>query len=123
MKKLLGTLFGVAVFLSFFCNGIEAQAKAEDTILKGIYIDEIDVCGMTVAEAKAAVNEKVMARMETPITLKCVGDNEIVITPADLGMEWSNPEIVDELIDRSEANNGFLRSDAPYIHTANCHRP
>jgi hypothetical protein len=36
MKKLLGTLFGVAVFLSFFCTGIEAQAKAEDTILKGI---------------------------------------------------------------------------------------
>ena len=105
MKKLLGTLFGVAVFLAFFCTGIEAQAKAEDTILKGIYIDEIDVSGMTVAEAKAAVNAKVEARLATPITLKCVGDNEIVITPADLGMEWSNPQIVDELTQLGQAGN------------------
>ena len=55
MKKLLGTIFGVAVFLSFFCNGVEVQAKAEDTFLNGIYIDEIDVSGMTVQEAQAAV--------------------------------------------------------------------
>ena len=105
MKKLLGTLFGVAVFLTFFCNGIEVQAKAEDVILKGIYIDEIDVSGMTVAEAKAAVNAKVAARMETPIVLKCVGDNEIVVTPADLGMEWSNPQIVEDLSELGQVGN------------------
>jgi len=105
MKKLLGTLFGVAVFLSFFCIGIDVHAKAEDTILKGIYIDEIDVSGMTVAEAKAAVNAKVAARMETPITLKCVGENEIIITPSDLGMKWSNPQIVDELSGLGQVGN------------------
>ena len=105
MKKLLGTLFGIAVFFSFFCNELEVQAKAEDTILKGTYIDEIDVSGMTVTEAKAAVTAKVAARMETPITLKCVGDNEIVITPADLGMKWSNPQIVDELAQLGQAGN------------------
>lgn len=105
MKKLLGTLFGVAVFLTFFCTGIEVQAKAEDVILKGIYIDEIDVSGMTVAEAKAAVNAKVAARMETPIVLKCVGDNEIVVTPADLGMKWSNPQVVDGLSELGHVGN------------------
>ncbi len=105
MKKLLGTLFGVAVFLSFFCTGIDAQAKAEDTILKGIYIDETDVSGMTVAEAKNAVNAKVEARMQTPIVLKCVGDNEIVVTPADMGMKWSNPQIVDGLAELGQVGN------------------
>ena len=105
MKKLLGTIFGVAVFLSFFCGGLEVQAKAEETILKGIYIDEIDVSGMTVAQAKAAVNAKVEARMETPITLLCVGENEIIVTPAELGMKWSNPQIVDELTELGQAGN------------------
>ena len=32
-------------------------------------------------------------------------------------------KIVDELIGRSEAHNGFLRSDGRNIHAANCHRP
>lgn len=109
MKKLLGTIFGVAVFLSFFCNGIEAQAKADDTILKGIYVDEIDVSGMTVAEAKAAVNAKVSERAATEIVVKCVGDNEIVITPAELGMKWSNPQIVDDLADLGQEGNIIAR--------------
>ncbi len=105
MKKFLGTLFGDAVFLSFFCIGIDVQAKAEDAILKGIYIDEIDVSGMTVAEAKSAVNAKVEARMQTPIVLKCVGDNEVIVTPADLGMKWSNPQIVDDLAELGQVGN------------------
>lgn len=105
MKKLLGTIFGVAVFLSFFCNGVEVQAKAEDTFLNGIYIDEIDVSGMTVQEAQAAVNEKVSNRAQTEIVLKCVNDNEIVITPADLGMKWNNPQIVDELAELGQVGN------------------
>lgn len=105
MKKLLGTIFCVAVFFSFFCSGMEVDAKAAETILKGIYIDEIDVSGMTVAEAKAAVNAKVEARMETPIVLKCVEDNEVIVTPADLGMKWSNPQIVDELTELGQVGN------------------
>lgn len=109
MKKILGTIFGVVVLVSFLCTGIEVQAKADDTILKGIYVDEIDVSGMTVAEAKAAVNEKVAARLETPIVLKCVGDNEIVITPADLGMKWSNPQIVDDLAGLGQVGNIIQR--------------
>ncbi len=105
MKKLLGTIFGVAVFLSFLCTGMEVHAKADDTILKGIYVDEIDVSGMTVTEAKAAVKAKVQARLETPIVLKCVGDNEVTVTPADLGMEWSNPQVVDDLAELGQVGN------------------
>ena len=36
MKRLLGTVFGVAVFFSFLLVGIQAQAKSEDVILNGI---------------------------------------------------------------------------------------
>lgn len=105
MKKLLGTLFTVAVFFSIFGSGIQVQAKGEDRILTGIYVDGIDVSGMTAAEAKAAVNEMVSAKAATPITLKCVNDNEVVITPADLGITWSNPEIIDEVSELGKVGN------------------
>ena len=97
MKKLLGTIFTVAVFFSIFCSGIQVQAKAEDRILNGIYVDGIDVSGMTAAEAKAAVEQMVAAKAATPIVLRCVNDNEVIVTPADLGMEWSNPQIIEDV--------------------------
>jgi len=105
MKKLLGTIFGVAVFLSMFCCEIQAEAKAESRILNGIYVDQIDVSGMTVSEAKQAVIQMVAEKQATSITLKCVNDNEIVITPADLGMKWSNPQIIDEVADMGRVGN------------------
>lgn len=105
MKKLLGTIFCVAVFFCIFCNGMEVQAKAEERILSGIYIDDIDVSGMTAAEAKETVNEMVNEKLATAITLKCVNDNEVVITPVDLGMKWSNPEIIDEITGMGKVGN------------------
>lgn len=105
MKKLLGTLFAVAVFFSIFGSGIQVQAKGEDSILTGIYVDGIDVSGMTAAEAKAAVDEMVSAKASTPIILKCVNDNEVVITPADLGITWSNPQIIDEVSQLGKVGN------------------
>lgn len=109
MKKLLGTIFGVAVFLSMFCCEIQAEAKAENRILNGIYVDQIDVSGMTASEAKQVVNEMVAEKQATSITLKCVNDNEVVVTPADLGMKWSNPEIIDELIGMGNVGNVIER--------------
>jgi len=105
MKKLLGTIFCVAIFFSFFCNGMEVHAKEEERILSGIYIDDIDVSGLTAAEAKKTVNEMVDTKLATTITLKCVNDNEVVITPTDLGMKWSNPEIIDEIIGMGNTGN------------------
>lgn len=109
MKKLLGTIFCVAVFFSAFCNGIQAEAKAEERILNGIYVDGIDVSGMTATEAKAAVNQMVNEKLATSITLKCVGDKEVVVTPKDLGMKWSNPQIIDEVADMGKVGNVIER--------------
>ena len=105
MKKLLGTLFAVAVFFSIFGSGISVHAKGEDRILNGIYVDGIDVSGMTAAEAKAAVDEMVSAKASTKIILKCVNDNEVVITPADFGITWSNPQIIDEVSKLGKVGN------------------
>ena len=67
MKKLLGTIFGVAVFFSFLSTGIRAEAKSMDTISKGIYIDGLDVSGMTALEAETAVNQMIEQKLEFTI--------------------------------------------------------
>lgn len=109
MKKILGILLGVSACVSFFCVGMSAEAKGNDTILTGIYIDEVNVSGMTAAEAEAAVNQMVEEKLETPITLYCVNDNEVVITPAQLGMTWSNPEVVEEVTKVGKVGNVIER--------------
>ena len=109
MKKLLGTIFGVAVFFSFLSTGIRAEAKSMDTISKGIYIDGLDVSGMTALEAETAVNQMIEQKLETPIVLKCVDANEVIVTPADLGMEWNNKAIIKEAVSMGKVGNVIER--------------
>ncbi len=109
MKKLLGTIFTVAVFFSFLSTGIQAEAKSVDIISKGIYIDELDVSGMTAAEAESAVNELIEQKLATQIVLKCADDNEVIVTPADLGMEWDNKEIIEEAVSMGKVGNVIER--------------
>lgn len=105
MKNLFKVLAGIFICVLLGCSGMTVQAKGNDTILKGIRIDETDVSGMTEVEAKKAIEALVEQRMETPITLYCVNDNEVVITPSQLGMVWTNPEIVRQAVNIGRAGN------------------
>ena len=96
MKKFMKVLLGVLICVWLGCLDMSVEAKGEDTILTGVYIDSLDVSGMTAAEAKEAVSQMVEDRLETPITLYCANDSEVVITPSQLGMTWNNPEIIEE---------------------------
>lgn len=109
MKKLFKVLLGVFVCIQLGCFGMKADAKGNDTILDGIFIDEINVSGMTAAQAKETIEFLVEERLETPITLNCVNDNEVVITPSQLGMTWTNPEIVQEAVNVGRVGNVIER--------------
>lgn len=109
MKKLLKVLLGVLICIQFGCFGVTVDAKGNDTILQGICIDGIDVSEMTATEAKETIESLVEKRLETPITLYCVNDNEVVITPSELGMTWTNPEIVQEAVNVGRVGNVIER--------------
>lgn len=109
MKKLFKVLLGVFICIQLGCFGMIVDAKGNDTILKGICIDEIDVSGMTAAQAKETIEFLVEERLETPITLYCVNDNEVVITPSQLGMVWTNPEIIQEAVNVGRVGNVIER--------------
>lgn len=105
MKKLVKILLGISIGVWIGCLGNSVEAKGNDTILTGVYIDSLDVSGMTEAEAKAAVSQMVENRLETPITLYCANNNEVVITPSQLGATWKNPQSVQEAVNVGKVGN------------------
>lgn len=89
-----GLLAIILLFLVTLSNGIEVNAAT--TIHNGIYIDGIDMSGKTVAEANSIIEENVEAVKNAQITLSSPTGYDIKVTPAELGMKWNNPYIVDE---------------------------
>lgn len=109
MKKFLKVLIGVSICVQLCCIGMSVEAKGTDTILNGVYIDSVDVSGMTAAEANDTISLMVEERMQTPITIHCVNDNDVVVTPSQLGVTWNNPEVVEEAADVGRVGNVIER--------------
>lgn len=83
-----------ALFAATFTGG---TVKAAETVISnGVFIEGIDVSGMTAAEASAAVQNKVAELGEATVTLM-MGDTPITATLNSLGLEWENKEIIDEI--------------------------
>ena len=113
MKKIVLniSILLAAGFLAFSSETM-AYAKEEYTILKGIYADELDLSNFTVDEAREAVNEYVESLGEVEVTLRTVGDSTVVTTMADLGLSWTNPEIIDEASSHARGGNFVQRYKA-----------
>lgn len=93
MKKL-----SVMVLTAFIAAGfavMPAQAK-EGKIEAGIYVDDIDISGMTETEAGEAIEAYVSTFGDAQITLHAPEEGEITVSAADLGLKWGNREILEE---------------------------
>ncbi len=95
MLKRLAILFGVVTVLSL-CPFTEIQAKNTDTIKPGVFAQDISLEGMTVEEAKAAIQAYVDSLLSIEVVLLASEDNKITCTAGDFGVIWSNPEVVEE---------------------------
>ena len=113
MKKIVLniSILLAAVFLAFGSE-MTAYAKEEYTILNGIYADELDLSSFTVEEARETVNEYVEGLGDLEVTLRTVGDSTVVTTMADLGLSWTNPEIIDEAASHARGGNFVQRYKA-----------
>lgn len=85
--------------------------SAEETpqIKTGIYIEDIDISGMTAEEATAAVEEYIAEMQNMPVVLRAAQGNEVEVTAADFGIEWSNPEIIEEALSVGTSGNPIAR--------------
>lgn len=93
MKKGCYALLLAVMALMF---GMTAQAKTNDTIKSGIYADSVDLSGKTSAEAEAAIEAYVEELKSVEVTLLAADNNEVKTTAGDLGITWSNKELVSE---------------------------
>lgn len=114
MKKFMKSLICAGLlFLIAAIPGMQVRAEEEENkIIAGIYIEEIPLEGKTASEARALVEEYVESISEKVITLVTVGGNEVQVTPSDMGLIWSNQEIVEEAAAIGQTGNIVQRYKA-----------
>ena len=95
----------VAAFFNLTAHAKEAE---EETIPDRVYFGEVSVGGLNGQEAEEAVNEYLKQLGTARITL-AAGDNTIETTAGDLGISWSNPDIVKEAQGLGKAGNLVVR--------------
>lgn len=86
-----------AFYVMLFSMSMTVCAR-EEKIETGIYANDINLSGMTVSEAEDAVQAYVDSLADIQITLRAVGDEGFVTTASEIGLKWSNPEIIDEAV-------------------------
>ena len=113
MKKIVLNISILLVtgFLAF-CNGMTVNAKEEYTILEGIYADELDLSGLTAEEAKKKVYDYVAELGDKEVTLLTVDDKEVTVTMAELGLNWTNPGMIEEATSHARGGNFVQRYKA-----------
>lgn len=110
-RKKLFTIIVMMVSLLLMtipCIAAAQNKKKTDTAAQGIYIEDIDIKGMTAKEIKKAVNQYVKEFTDKKITLS-MDDNTSEVTVKDLGYYWSNKEIVNEAIAYANSGNVIKR--------------
>ena len=89
--------------------GLTVQAQEEDVIKDCIFISGVEVSGMTKDEAALAVEDYVTGLESVEITLEMVEGNEVRVSAGELGISWSNPEVVDEAMEIGTYGNVIQR--------------
>ena len=99
MKKIIQDwlLICAALFL-VWGQPMTAEAKDADTIKEGVYAGDIHLSGMTKEEAEQEIQAYVDSLKDCLITLKGMEEQAVTVTAEELGLYWSNPEIVTEAL-------------------------
>ena len=110
MKKLKRTVhLGVLLAVMTLLWGFTVQAKEAETIKNGIFVESIDLSGMTEQEATVAIEAYVEELQDVNITLLAADDNEVIVTAGELGIVWENRDVVTEALELGAHGNVIQR--------------
>lgn len=93
MRKWFVAVTTVIALLSVGAVPVYAR---EGKIETGIYVNDMDLSGMSVEDARQTVRSYVDSFQDAQITLHAVDEGTIVTTAAELGLHWGNEEILEE---------------------------
>lgn len=99
MKKWYGgLLFSLGFLICALLPSAKVSAKQQDAIQNGVYAGELSLAGMSEEEARSAVTAYVDTLRDREITLLLAGEASVTVTAGELGVAWSNPELVEEAL-------------------------
>lgn len=102
----------MALLLVLVAPASRAEA-ASDTIHQGVFIGDVDVSGMTTAQATEAVNQYIEQLRAKNVTLKGKDEGQsVTVTMADFGLGWANTEVIDEAFSLCREGNVIERYKA-----------
>ena len=79
----------------FFVTPVQAR---EQKIEAGIYVEDIDLSGLTKSEAKEQIENYIADFGDAPVRLHVENEGAIDTTAGDLGLKWGNQDILDEVV-------------------------
>ena len=111
MKRFIVFVLLLALVFAFAGTGTSealAKEKEDPVIHKGIYVDEIDLSGMTVAEAEAEVDAYAGRLEEETLTLE-IFDEQVEVTLGELGLRCTNMDVIEEAAQLGKTGNAIKR--------------
>ena len=101
LKGRLAALWLPVVFLYIFTLPVPAE---EQVISKGIFIQGVDCAGMNKDQAAAAIDQKI-AELGTQQVTITVGDQSTTCTLAQLGLTWTNRDVLNDMLELGSSGN------------------
>ncbi len=99
----------LALFLICGAN-LPVRAAGEATLKEGVLIQGMDLSGMNKQEATQAVEQYIEEKLRpVQVTLRTSNNTDVQVTAGDLGICWSNPEILDEALAIGTEGNVIAR--------------
>lgn len=106
-RKIFSAIFLLSLSL-ILGNAVYASAEEEKTICQGVTIDDVDVSGMTKAQAEEAVKAFVDTLQAKGVAVR-VHDNTVYATLGDFGYTTDYNGIVDQALDLGQSGNLIKR--------------
>ncbi len=82
------------------------------TINKGVYADDIELSGLTYKEAQAKVEDYVSQLRNKQVSMTSIKDRVTTVSAGDLGIKWSNSDILIEALGLGKTGNVIARYKA-----------
>lgn len=109
MNKLIKRMMPLAFFAILLCSSIVVQAKSTDVIANGVFVESVDVSGMTKNQAIEAVNIFLEEIKTQEIVINVIEEEAVNVSAGDFGIKWDNPEIIEEAIALGKTGNIIKR--------------
>ena len=83
-----------------------------NTVSEGVYIGSVDVSGKTAEEAKQAVEAYVEELKGLTVVFHIMDGNQIEVAVGDMGLQWTNPDAVQDAVALGKKGNIVQRYKA-----------